>query len=178
MTGCNEMIRTHRLLLRPWRDDDAPAFARLHADADVMADLGGPFDRAQSDAKLARYRAANDEHGVSRWAVEDADGFAGYAGVMPQSNPGHPLGAHYEIGWRFMRAAWGRGYASESASAALSDAFERCGLREVLSYTSPDNMRSQAVMARLQLQRDASRDFVADYGGGPWRGLVWVARAN
>lgn len=173
------MIRTQRLLLRPWRDDDGGAFARLHADAEVMADLGGPFDRAQSDAKLARYRAAYSEHGISRWAVEDADGaFVGYAGVVYRSDAAHPLGAHYEIGWRFTRAAWGRGYASESARTALADAFARCGLREVLSYTSPDNVRSQAVMARLQLQRDASRDFVADYGGGPWRGLVWVARAG
>jgi RimJ/RimL family protein N-acetyltransferase len=173
------MIRTERLLLRAWRDDDAAAFAQLHADADVMADLGGPFDRAAADAKLARYRAAYLQHGISRWAVEDASGdFVGYAGVVPRPDPGHPLGSHHEIGWRFMRSAWGRGYATESARAALNDALERCGLKEVLSYTSPENLRSQAVMARLQLQRDAPRDFVADYGGGPWRGLVWVARAG
>ena len=170
------MIRTQRLLLRPWRDDDGPAFARLHGDAEVMADLGGPFDRGASDAKLERYRAACREHGISRWAVEDADCFIGYAGVVPRPDPGHPLGPHHEIGWRFMRAVWGRGYATESAQAALRDAFERCGLREVISYTSPDNQRSQAVMARLKLERAAARDFIADYGGGPWRGLVWVAR--
>jgi RimJ/RimL family protein N-acetyltransferase len=76
-----------------------------------------------------------------------------------------------------MRSAWGCGYASESARAALADAFERCGLREIFSYTSADNLRSQTVMARLGLQRDAARDFVADYGGGAWRGMVWVARA-
>ena len=140
-------------------------------------DLGSPIDRGASDAKLERYRVAYREHGISRWAVEDADGcFAGYAGVVPRPDPDHPLGPHHEIGWRFMRAVWGRGYATESAHAALRDAFERCGLREVLSYTSPDNRRSQAVMARLKLERVVARDFVADYGGGPWRGLVWVAR--
>ena len=171
------MIKTERLSLRPWRDNDAAAFARLHADAEVMADLGGPFERAASDAKLERYRAAYRAYGISRWAVEDADGFfVGYAGVVPRPDPGHPLGPHHEIGWRFARAAWGRGYATESARAALHDAFARCGLREIFSYTSAENLRSQAVMARLSLRRDASRDFVADYDGGPWRGLVWVAR--
>lgn len=173
------VIHTKRLLLRPWHADDDPAFARLHADPDVMADLGGPIDRIASDGKLDRYRAAYLEHGISRWAVEDAEGnFVGYAGVMPRLAPDHPLGPHHEVGWRFVRSAWGRGYATESARAALQHAFEHNGLREIVSYTSADNLRSQAVMARLGLQRDESRDFVADYGLGPWRGLVWVARVS
>jgi RimJ/RimL family protein N-acetyltransferase len=59
----------------------------------------------------------------------------------------------------------------------LSDAFSRMGLVEVIAYTAPDNLRSQAVMTRLQMQRDPSRDFTADYASiQSWRGLVWVAR--
>lgn len=169
-------IQTKRLILRRWADDHYPAFARMHADPEVMADLGGPIDRTTSDAKLDRYRALQEKHGYSRWAVHDADDvFVGYAGVVPRLDPHHPLGRHDDLGWRFTRAAWGRGYATESAAAALTDAFERCGLKETFAYTSPDNARSQAVMARLNLRRDPSRDFVADYGKGPWRGLVWVA---
>jgi RimJ/RimL family protein N-acetyltransferase len=71
------------------------------------------------------------------------------------------------------------GYATEAAGAALKDAFDRAGLVEVLAYTSPDNLRSQAVMARLRLRRDSPRDFKADYNGfRAWRGLVWVASAT
>ena len=149
----------------------------MHADADVMTDLGGPIDRPASDAKLSRYRAAFSERGFSRWAVENAEGrFLGYAGVVPRPSPEHPLGNHLEIGWRFMRAAWGHGYATESARAALTAAFDM-GLDEIVSYTGAENLRSQSVMTRLKLQRDTSRDFVADYGGAkPWHGLVWVAR--
>jgi RimJ/RimL family protein N-acetyltransferase len=172
------ILETERLRLRPWRDDDAGAFAALNADPEVMADLGGPMSRADSDAKLARYAAAFRDHQITRWAVETKDGeFIGYAGVMP-AREDHPLGPHYEIGWRFHTAAWGHGYATEAAAAALRDAFERVGLEEVFSYTSADNFRSQAVMGRLFLARTPERDFIAEYPGvGTWRGLVWVARA-
>lgn len=139
-----------------------------------MRDYGGPLERAQSDAKLDRYIAAFAQHGFARWAINGRAGaFLGYAGVMP-SPPAHPLGPHTEIGWRLMRDAWGQGYATEAAAAALRDVFARCGLTEVIAYTAADNSRSQAVMARLGLRRDPARDFSATYESGLWHGLVWV----
>jgi len=170
------MLRTSRLILRPWRESDRAAFAALNADPKVTWDLGGPLDRSQSDAKLDRYVATFEQHGFCRWAVQDGQQlFLGYAGVMP-SPPDHPIGPHAEIGWRLARSAWGQGYATEAAAAALLDAFTRIGLGEVLAYTSHDNARSQAVMQRLGLQRDPARDFSHVYDGKPWQGLVWAAR--
>lgn len=146
------------------------------SDPEVMADQGGPIDRASSERKRARYTAAFVEQGFTRWALEDRDqGFLGYTGVMPAFE-GHPLGPHHEIGWRLVRAAWGHGYASEAALAALADLFARAGVDEVLGYTAPDNLRSQAVMRRLALKRAPERDFVHHVAGRPWAGLVWTAR--
>lgn len=171
-----EVIETYRLRLRPWCEAHRNALATMSADPEVMHDLGGPVGRAESDAKLDRYAAALSQHGFCRWAIESRAGeFLGYAGVMP-AGPDHPLGSHFEIGWRLIRSVWGNGYATEAAQAALSDAFRRVGLPEIVSYTAPENLRSQAVMSRLGLRRDQSRDFIAHSGHvGAWHGLVWVA---
>ena len=169
------LLKTARTSLRPWCQADAIAFAALHADGEVMKDIGGPLTRSQSGDKLDRYLAAFAEHGFCRWAVDDLNGdFIGYAGVMPI--PAHyPLAPGFEIGWRFVRNAWGKGLAFEAATAALKDIFIRTELTEVLSFTASDNVRSQALIRRLELRRIEERDFTVDCNGAPWRGLVWVA---
>ena len=172
------MIRTDRLRLRNWRESDRDAFALLNAAPEVTQDLGGPLDRAESDAKFDRYVAAFERHGFCRWALEDLSGqFLGYAGVMP-SRHGHPLGPHADIGWRLVRPAWGHGYATEAAKASLRDAFERAQLEEVLAYTSVDNARSRAVIQRLKMQRAEALDYSEPRGAGMWQGMVWRARAK
>jgi RimJ/RimL family protein N-acetyltransferase len=173
-------LRTSRLRLRCWQEADRDAFAHMNADPVVMDDLGGPISRVASDQKFDRYIDAFRTHGFGRLLVERAgthgeSEFLGYTGVMPFRAP-HPLGDHDEIGWRFRREVWGNGYATEAAQAALADVFKRIGLAEVLSYTAPDNLRSQAVVARLGLRRDTARDFDHGYEGtGSWTGLVWIA---
>jgi RimJ/RimL family protein N-acetyltransferase len=170
------MIETPRLRLHGWDDRHRDAFTAMHASAEVMADYGGPINQSESNEKFERYVAAQRDHRVSRWAVENLHGaFLGYAGVMPRLSKNHPLGVHFEIGWRFVRNAWGHGYATESAKAALRHAVHQVGLFEILSYTSPDNERSQAVMAKLNLVRDPARDFVTlTRSGEQWQGQVWV----
>ncbi len=59
-----------------------------------------------------------------------------------------------EVGWRLARPFWGRGYATEAASAALTFGFETVGLTEIVSYTSAINLRSRRVMERLGMSRN------------------------
>ena len=176
MVAERPLIETARLRLRWWHDADRDAHAALCADPEVMADLGGPRDRAGSEHRFDSYLAALEAFGFARWSVEDKSGnFLGYVGVMPRRGE-HPLGDHDEIGWRLNRRAWGHGYALEAARAALDDVYTRIGLSEVIAYTAPDNYRSQAVIRHLDMRRDAARDFtVSSDVGGQWRGLVWVA---
>ena len=177
------MIITPRLRLRRWVAGDRDAFAQMNSDPEVMHDLGGPISRYENDRKFDQYANCFEAFECSRWLIEtkdnqEPDGFIGYAGVMARPEHDHPLGAHHEIGWRLTRRAWGFGYASAASQAALADVFARLRPSEVLSYTSANNQRSQAVMKRLGLARDKSRDFTTDYPDvGQWNGLVWSTSA-
>lgn len=154
------MIATPRLILRRWREEDREPLAAIQADPQVMDWLGGAKSRAESDACLDRYDAHIEKHGFGIWAVTRLQDGAliGVAGVR-RAEADLPPAPCVEAVWRFAREAWGQGYASEAARAALDDGFERYGLQEVLAWTVLANLRSQAVMRRLGMARDPARDF-------------------
>src|SRR5690606_13074652 len=127
-------LRTERLVLRRWRDEDRDPFAALNADPVVMEHYPATLSRAESDAFVDRVEAHLDEAGWGLWAVEVAESgdFAGYVGLWPASFEAHFTPA-VEVGWRLARAHWGRGYATEAARAAVADGFARVGLEEIVS---------------------------------------------
>ena len=177
MTPRETLFRTERLILRAWRDSDLADFARLHADPMAMRDYRGPVSAKVSSAKFNDYRRQYARHGFIRWHVSTRQGdFLGYVGLYP-NGADHPLGAHSDIGWRLLPGAWGKGYATEAARATMAHAFATYGLPEILAYTQAENLASQAVIARLPLHRDPSRDFsIDDAQHGIWHGMTWVAR--
>lgn len=153
------VIRTRRLLLRRWRDEDRAPFAALNADPEVRRYLQGPIDRQRSDTFVDAIEAHWQAHGWGLWAVEVAGiaDFIGYVGLWPADYL--PSGPAVEVGWRLAREHWGNGYATESASEALRFGFEELGLDEIVSFTVPANVRSIAVMERIGLRRDRAGDF-------------------
>ena len=147
-------LRTPRLLLRPWRDEDVAAFAELSADPAVM-EYPVPLP-----GWVARTRAHWDEHGFGQWVVE-IPGEASFIGVVGLNTTSYE--AHFtpavEVAWRLARAYWGRGYATEAAQAALDYGFEKLALAEIVATTVPANQRSRRVMERLGMTRAPEDDF-------------------
>ena len=175
------MITTDRLVLRPAVDADRAAIAALNAHPKVGEWLGGVRDRAASDAFVDRVQAHDAEHGHGFWVVErKADGrvigMTGVWWVPPEMN----MDPAVEIGWRFHPDAWGQGYATEAATAALAHGFEVLRRDEIIAFTARTNLASQAVMRRIGMTYDPARDF--DHPGlaedDPLRAhVVFVARA-
>jgi RimJ/RimL family protein N-acetyltransferase len=152
--GLPQRLRTKRLLLRQWEPVDRAAFAAINADAEVMRHIGsGPLDRVDSDALWSQLRRDWTELGHAPWAIERAEdgvllGFCGLAipTFLPQVLPA------VEIGWRLRRDAWGHGYATEAALAALDAAWHRMGMAQIIAIVHPDNDRSLAVAERLGMR--------------------------
>ena len=154
------MIETARLILRTWRESDFEPWAALNADPEVMRHFPATLTRIEADALAARNQDHIDQHGFGLWAVERReDGvFLGFTGLMTlrESNP---LAPGVEAGWRLARHAWGQGYATEAARAAMDDGFSRLGLKQIVAFTAVPNLPSQAVMARLGMVRRTDLDF-------------------
>lgn len=153
-------LTTGRLLLRPWRDDDLPAFAALNADPRVMEFFPSLLDRSASDAVAGRVRTHFDTHGFGPWAIEipGRAPFAGFVGLFTLSYETHFTPA-IEILWRLDHAHWGHGYATEAARRALAFAFDERELAEIVAVTVPANARSRRVMERIGMTRSPGDDF-------------------
>jgi len=148
-------LATQRLVLRRWSAADREPFAALCADPEVMRHFPAVLSRAEADALADRAdggfdapRSGGSPYGLA--AVERrADGeFLGFVGL-------HHMRWYpddVEIGWRLARSAWGRGYATEAATAWVTHARDVLRLPRLISITTPGNAASLAVMRRLGMR--------------------------
>lgn len=148
------MIETERLVLRQWQESDREPWAAMNADPRVREFFPSVLTREQSDEAFDRISSGLLERGWGLWAVDRDGEFLGFTGLaQPRFRDGT------EIGWRFTASAWGHGYATEAARAALDYAFTSLKLPEVISFTTVSNVRSRAVMERLGMRHDPAEDF-------------------
>ncbi len=154
-------LETERLIIRPFEESDRALFHEINSDEKVMEFYPYRRTRAQSDEIFDKGRLGLAETGYGYTAVElKATGECiGYCCLaIPDLEPVLPKGT-VEIGWRTAARYWGNGYTTEAAKALLLDGFTRRGLSEIISFAVPANLRSLAVMERIGMFRDESRDF-------------------
>jgi RimJ/RimL family protein N-acetyltransferase len=152
---------TERLVLRTFRRDDLPLYAALNAHPDVYSSLSGaPLPREESDAIAEWAQQLYASEGIGLLAVERrSDGaFLGMCGLHHQASYRQDV----EIGWRLAPEHWNKGYATEAASRWLDLGFGPLALDRIISITTPDNVRSLAVMRRLGMEFDHEARVVDD----------------
>ncbi len=154
---------TDRLVLRRFRPDDLPALTALNADPEVMRYITGRATPPMEvrDRFLPEYLADYERYGgLGRWVAEERTtaAFLGWFSLRPVEGTGDTL----ELGYRLLRDAWGRGFATEGGRAMLGMAFTIFGAQRVVAQTMTVNTRSRAVMERLGMR--LLRSFTADWG--------------
>jgi RimJ/RimL family protein N-acetyltransferase len=119
----------------------------MTADPEVMRFMGGPLDEMDTWRQMAVFAGHWELRGYGLWAVEREGELIGRVGLLqPHGWPG------LEVGWLLARDAWGHGYATEAARAAVEYAWSELGAHELISLITPDNAASQRVAQRLGMR--------------------------
>ena len=147
-------FETDRLIIRPWREEDRPAFAAVMSDPEVTRYVHGgkPYTDPEIDAWFERQARQIADYGMCMGAVieKSSTRLVGLSGVQPLGTT-----ADLEIGWIFARDTWGNGYATEAGRAAMNHVLETLGRSRVVAIIDPDNEPSKRVAARLGMQYEA-----------------------
>lgn len=141
----NVIIETKRLLLREFTTDDAHLIYDLNLDPEVTRYTHDPVKDLNHATEileqgiLPQYALYN--HG--RWAVllKPAHVFTGWCGLKfrPERN-------EIDLGYRFKKEFWGKGYATEAATACIRYGFEKLQLKRIVGRAEPANIASCKVL--------------------------------
>jgi RimJ/RimL family protein N-acetyltransferase len=136
------LIETERLVLRPISLEDLDDLVALSSDPEVMRYLTGGFPTPRAEIEqVVRKRAATRWSGFER----ETGHFVGWYDTTATGE------GEYELGYRLVRRAWGRGLATEGARALVDRAFGELGAERIWAQTMAVNSRSRAVMKRCGL---------------------------
>ncbi len=140
---------TQRTVLRRFSDSDVAPMMAVFGDPDVMRFGDGPqsadWTRRWIDRTMERYEL----WGFGPWAVvlRDSETVIGYCGLVRFDDVnGRP---EVELGYRLAKEHWGRGFATEAATAVRDLSFDQLGLERLISLVDPDNRRSIRVAEKL-----------------------------
>lgn len=173
------VLRTERLVLRPFVPEDLGALAQLHGDERVMRYLtGSPVSREEVE-RLALPRMLHaDSCRPAFGALAAFDRASGeFAGWFALTRPTGRGNTEAQLGFRLAPDSWGRGLATEGATALLAHGFAH-GVRKVTASTYEENAASQRVLEKLGMTlarryRPTRAQLVAGAPGDPEPAAVW-----
>ncbi|KQQ84205.1 GNAT family N-acetyltransferase [Aureimonas sp. Leaf324] len=165
-------FHTARLMLKQRTLDDLQACLVMDRDPDVTRFIPGPWaDPIRHEAFVRERITANFGRGFGYWSVfsqENPDRFLGWILLIPRDGAGPEI----EIGWRFKRDVWGKGFATEAAKPVLEYALETLDLDRIVADIDPDNSGS----IRVALKIGMADEGLHEHDGAPWRSFVMQRR--
>lgn len=145
------LLHTERLHLRPCQSDDLDSLHQLWTDADVRRFLFDDHQISREEARslidMSTATFTNHKYGLWLCFEHQSDWIAGFAGLLQSSEdlPNLIFGTRPEL--------WGRGYATEAASAVLRYAFDVLGIEQVVADVDEPNETSIHVLEKLGMSK-------------------------
>ena len=146
-------IETERLVLRPFRLDDAPDVRRLCSAREIAAAtlaIPHPYPEGAAEAWIARHGNTADAVDL---AIKRRDDGALVGAIGLQFERAH---SRAELGYWIGVPYWGNGYATEAATAVLRGAFE-LGLNRVFAFHFTNNPASGRVLDKIGMTHEGTR---------------------
>jgi [ribosomal protein S5]-alanine N-acetyltransferase len=145
-------IETQRLVLREFQQEDFRALAPILADPQVMKfSPTGVISIAQTQERIEGFIACYKEFGFGKWAVlfKECNTLIGYCGIAVDRIDRKD---EKELGYRLDSKFWGKGLATEAASAAIQYGFEQFNLPYVLGIVERANIASVRVLEKIGMR--------------------------
>lgn len=145
------ILQTPRLYLRRFTLADAPLIVQLNSRPEVLQYLHEPEvkDEAHAAEILTTIILPQYKNSLGRWAahLKDTDEFIGWCGLKYQ-----PEIEEIDLGYRFMPAHWGKGYATEAAKHTLEYGFNTLQLKTITGRAHIENTASLKVLEKIGMQ--------------------------
>lgn len=159
-------LDTERLYLREMTAEDAENAYYLNLDPEVVKYTGDvAFESIEAAREFLKKYTHYKEYGFGRWAVIDKsnDEYLGWCGIKYS-----PDLDEFDIGYRFAKKHWGKGYATESAKACLEYAFNTLNIKVLVGRAMTENIDSIKVLEKLGMK------FFEDRTCGNENGVVYI----
>lgn len=143
------IAETERLILRKFLISDADEFYSLNSDLEVLKFTGDvPFSSIKEAELFLNNYSDYKINGFGRWAVilKETNKFLGWCGLkLNEENI-------VDLGFRFFRNEWGKGFATESSIASLNYGFTNLNINEIFGRTSIENIASKRVLEKIGMK--------------------------
>ncbi|WP_164123112.1 GNAT family N-acetyltransferase [Sphingobacterium sp. xlx-130] len=160
------IIETGRLLLRELDHIDTNDLFEMDSDPEVHLYLENRPVTSISEITqvINMLKIQYQKNGIARWAVVDkiTNECIGWSGLKYFEGPLNNQTNFYELGYRFKRKHWGKGFATESSRAILSFGFEKLSIDSIYAITDPKNLNSKRVLSKLGFDLRETFDYEGD----------------
>ncbi len=148
-------IETERLLMRDLMDEDVHGMFAMDSDAEVHKYLGNkPIATiAEAQKYIDSIKQQYIENGIGRWAVveKESGNFIGWSGFKLIADAIGGRSHFYDLGYRFLKKYWGKGYATEAAIASLNHGFTKLDYKEICGMAEVEHTASNAILQKIGL---------------------------
>lgn len=151
------VLETKRLYLREMNPKDAESFYLLNLDPDVVRYTGDePFENIEEARQFLENYDQYKRYGFGRWAVirKEDDAFLGWCGLKYTRELDE-----VDVGFRFFKKYWNKGYATESARACVDWGMDQLDVHEIIGRAMKENTASIRVLEKIGLTYDRDFDF-------------------